>query len=573
MKKNLLSFLIIGVSLLFSGIIVVSAATENISFPISELGNCADQSACKVYCDKSENLIACVNFAKTNGMMSQEKAEQALKFADVIQGGGPGGCTDQATCATYCDGSVEHMDECLSFADSHDVISAEQLAEAKKIQKALKNGGQLPGGCADKNTCETYCKDNSHIEECLAFAEKAGFMTEEQLAEAKKVMPFLKNGETPGKCQTKEECDNYCKQDGHFDECIGFAEKAGFVSKEDAEMAKKTGGKGPGNCNSKESCETYCNKSENNESCFAFAKEKGLISEEELAMIEQKMAQLKSGIDQASAEVISCLQDKFGSDVVEKIKNGTFMPNQQGGEAIGTCFAKMAQQGVQKMQEGLGKMTGEMKECLKEKLGAEQYAKMESGDVTDLGPEIQEVMTGCVSQYKNQMQAQIPQEAKDCVDKQYGAGYFDKLMKGEINPPSDLQGKIQSCIVSNNPMVNQLPPEAKDCLESAMGSDVAEKIASGKITQEQIQAQVQNCVMQKMMPSGASQGQSGGMMPSNIPSEYQKYIPSGVPNMPSGYVPSGMPQKPSNIPQGYGPPTDVPMGPPANIPQGQGMGL
>ena len=46
-------------------------------------------------------------------------------------------------------------------------------------------------------------------------------------------------------------------QDDHFEECFKFAEAAGFMSAEEAIMARKTGGKGPGNCKGRKNAKTF----------------------------------------------------------------------------------------------------------------------------------------------------------------------------------------------------------------------------------------------------------------------------------------------------------------------------
>ena len=64
---------------------------QNVQYPVKELGNCQDESACKSYCDKSANTEACLDFAQKHNLMSKEEIDLAKKF---MAGGskGPGGC-------------------------------------------------------------------------------------------------------------------------------------------------------------------------------------------------------------------------------------------------------------------------------------------------------------------------------------------------------------------------------------------------------------------------------------------------------------------------------------------------
>src|SRR3989344_5309552 len=83
------------------------------------------------------------------------------------------------------------------------------------------------GSCASEQEWSSYGDNPDNIESCFNFAEKNGMISQQEAAEARKVMPFLKRGETPGKCKSQKECDAYCDDDSHLNECIDFAVKAG----------------------------------------------------------------------------------------------------------------------------------------------------------------------------------------------------------------------------------------------------------------------------------------------------------------------------------------------------------
>ena len=148
----------------------------------------------------------------------------------------------------------------MAFAEKSGLVPAEALKEMQSIQSVLKAGGQLPGGCKNKNDCQSYCSASAHMEECIGFAEKSDLIQGKDLEDAKKFYHSSKSGETPGGCTTKEQCQTYCADSSRAIECVSFAEKAGLISKEEADMARKTGGKGPNGCTSKESCDAFCNQ-------------------------------------------------------------------------------------------------------------------------------------------------------------------------------------------------------------------------------------------------------------------------------------------------------------------------
>lgn len=98
--KKIIYFSFVVVGLLVAGFVSAQsmpsvAGTASTQFPIKELGNCADFGACKIYCDKSENISACVAYAEKSGMITKDEAERARQFSDVLKGEGPGACKEK----------------------------------------------------------------------------------------------------------------------------------------------------------------------------------------------------------------------------------------------------------------------------------------------------------------------------------------------------------------------------------------------------------------------------------------------------------------------------------------------
>lgn len=399
MKKYsyLFPYLIICLALVAGYAIVSSdeAGAQKISFPVAELGSCANESECKTFCDDPDNITACVDFAERNGLMSDEEVSKARKFIKV-GARGPGGCRGENECEAYCE-DIAHIDECLAFAEDNGFIDEGELIEAKKVSVALKGGASLPGGCKNKAQCESYCddldnisecldfaeksgfldeaelaearqaakamesgarppggcknkrscddycSDPSNMEECFAFAERAGFIPPEELEQARKVIPLMKAGKTPGGCKSKESCEAYCEDEANMEVCANFAIEAGFMKPEEAEMFRKTGGKGPGGCRGRK-CESFCNDPANQETCFNFASEHGLIPPEELEQMKEGFQQFREGLDSAPPEVAECLKSSLGSEAFDKLQSGQSMPGRQMGESMRNCFEQAARE-------------------------------------------------------------------------------------------------------------------------------------------------------------------------------------------------------------------------------------
>ncbi len=394
MKTKSLFFAILIAGITSGGLLFckqsAKAGFDDIQYPVAELGGCKDKEGCKTYCDKQENIKACVGFAEKNDLMPQGEIDAAKKF---IEAGakGPGGCTGREKCEAYCD-DINNMDECVAFAEKSGVMSPQQLEEAKKVQAAIKKGikpppckgkkecdsycedpnnmeecitfgaeagflqgkeledskkmlqalkkGVKPPPCKGKEACDAYCGDPNNMEKCVTFAIEAGFMQGKELEDSQKMLQALKKGVKPPTCNGKEECDRYCSEESHMEECMNFAEAAGFMTKEQADMARKTGGKGPGGCKGKEECEAFCNDPNNQETCFNFAKENGMIPEADLKRMEEGKQKFKETMSQMPETVVSCLKEKLGNDEVEKYRSGAIMPPRDIGDKMRECFEK-----------------------------------------------------------------------------------------------------------------------------------------------------------------------------------------------------------------------------------------
>ena len=353
-----------------------------------------------------------------------------------------GNCGSKEECKTYCD-DVENIAVCVDFAERHGLMSGEELQEAKQVAQALSQGAKLPGGCRSKLECDAYCQVGSNIEECIAFAEAAGFLTGEELQEAKRIAPLMARGEMPGDCRSKEQCEAYCSDESNIEECVAFFEKAGFMTAEEVEMFRKTGGKGPGGCRGREECDSFCNDPANQTICFEFAKEHDLISGEELQNMEEGMTKFREGFQNAPPEVAQCLKDTIGENVLEKIEAGTFLPNQELGEQMRTCFEQfMPMPGMPQggpgsgegfgPEGGQGMMPPEAADCIQRILG--DKSQMQGPPTPEQEQRMREEcfpqpQGGSASQ-QGGFEGGIPQEFQGEFQKQYDQR-FQEQFQGE----------------------------------------------------------------------------------------------------------------------------------------------
>ncbi len=195
MNKNILSISILITGVLFIGAAITPVDALEVSYPVAELGNCADQTSCKAYCDKPANIDACLSFAEKNNLMSKDEIKVAKNFKSTGMTG-PGGCKGKDECSAYCNGP-DHMDACIAFAEKNGMMSGSQLEEAKKVQGAIAKGIKPPA-CGGKDACNTYCSSSEHIAECVSFAEAAGMISKEEADKIKSEGPGEKGGDRQG---------------------------------------------------------------------------------------------------------------------------------------------------------------------------------------------------------------------------------------------------------------------------------------------------------------------------------------------------------------------------------------
>ena len=592
MKKYsyLFPYLIICLALAAGYAIVSSgqAGAQEISFPVAELGNCANEAECKTFCDDENNISVCVDFAEKNGLMSDEEAAKARKF---IKAGarGPGGCRGENECETYCE-DIDHIDECLAFAEDNGFIDEGELAEAKKVATALKGGAKLPGGCKNKAQCESYCDDLDNInecldfaeksgfldeselvearqaakamengarppggcknkrscddycsdpnnmEECFAFAEKAGFIPPEELEQARKIIPLMKAGKTPGGCKSKVECETYSEDEANMEVCANFAIEAGFMKPEEAEMFRKTGGKGPGGCRGRK-CEDFCDDPANQETCFNFASEHGLIPPEELEQMKEGFQQFREGLDSAPPEVSDCLKSSLGSETFDKLQSGQGMPGRQMGEAMRNCFEEFGRAQFEGGEgEGFGPPGRERPDGFGPPEGFEQFRGEEGegfGPPPGISPEDFE---------RFREEGGFPGGEGGGFPGGEGGGFpseeeIEKFQRGEFNQggfeggrgpsPEQIQGVIQQ---RTQQIIQQKTQEQMERFGAPSGGALPGQGESGPAPsefQQQFQQQFQQ-EFQSQIPSGGFEQFSptgGSPSPSSGSGDFQQFSP------------------------------------------------
>src|SRR5258708_3675534 len=146
---------------LFSSVAHAQTPTP-LTFPIAALGNCADKTACKTFCDDPVNQSACKTFAQTHGLTkpgdeSTPSASILQKAASVL------GCTSLDSCKVICSQSANHA-KCSEFAKANNLpggqkpipSAGELLPIAKSLGLDVTSVAQLHADC-DKQEYKEAC--------------------------------------------------------------------------------------------------------------------------------------------------------------------------------------------------------------------------------------------------------------------------------------------------------------------------------------------------------------------------------------------------------------------------------
>lgn len=547
----LVAFLVIlGFVFIFSAVFTSANSKDDIAYPVFDLGNCSSESECRAYCDQRDDadvLRACLGFAKEHNLLPPEVIAHGQKFIDVAVNGGPGGCKNEESCVSYCDNPA-HMQECLEFAINYQLIPQDELSHAKKALGALKSGLKTPGSCGSQNECVAYCENPAHIDECLVFAEKSGILPPDEIEEAKKVAPFLKSGQTPGGCKSKAECEAYCSDDGNFEECISFAERAGFMDAKEAEFAKKFKGKSPGDCakglqnasDARRSCTEFCNKPENQPVCFSFAVEAGIMSAEE-ATQAGSLSDFQTCAPIAPQEIQECFIDNLGPELFGAMKQGV-LPLEGDIEGMMAkiresrkCVNRYADQSLQTFTDDPDAIN-----CINSKLGADYLQRASRGEVKcgDAAPS-QKIIASCIEEKLGEKIDRCfslaCSEATACLQNIQGrAGRMERGMeKGEIinlEIFAKLESKMNACVFEEiRGCLSKNCDEAIPCIQRTQSGAKTGGTGEGKLDpalEAEITAKVTEC----------TGGKEGGILQ---PSEQQgipgyKYKESEYPRASGG---------------------------------------
>lgn len=171
MKHQLSTFVLplITLILMISSMLTIknTYAETTITYPISELNNCASKTTCRDYCDKQENQQVCIKFAKTKGIynptLETSKITKALPLAQQeLQ------CTALEDCKKQCE-LPQNFSKCSEFAKKANISGG---IIKNPDQKTMLAKAEDTLGCTTLEACKTICDKQENKVKCTEFAKK-----------------------------------------------------------------------------------------------------------------------------------------------------------------------------------------------------------------------------------------------------------------------------------------------------------------------------------------------------------------------------------------------------------------
>lgn len=267
-------------------------------FPISELGNCASVSECKLFCDISTNITTCQAFGKKKGLARTSPAsggasstvgQQTALLAHAKE---ELGCTSLQQCRAFCNDPV-NSEQCQVIASKY-ASPKYQLARTELLEKARR-----ALACTTLEECRAFCATKANQAACQTFAaEQSPALFREKMRLSP---PNLSDRAIPLPCSTLAACQAYCARPEHATACATARENGKI--KINIQQEEKF------SCNTKEECERFCQA--NPDQCPSYTRSKDY---ERVKLLQQ----LRTQVNIQEKPITSTDIEKYRRALLEK---------------------------------------------------------------------------------------------------------------------------------------------------------------------------------------------------------------------------------------------------------------
>ena len=152
-----------------------SASAQSARYPIPELGNCRNQEECYLYCQIPQNTPDCWSYGKyimnnAQSVLGETTTNITYPITEL------GNCSDANACFIYCN-QPKNQSTCYAYAKNHGLINEEEVENEEedlppeKMQEIITSA-KTELGCEGKEQCMTICSAPENYAKCEAFAKK-----------------------------------------------------------------------------------------------------------------------------------------------------------------------------------------------------------------------------------------------------------------------------------------------------------------------------------------------------------------------------------------------------------------
>jgi hypothetical protein len=204
-----------------------TVAVAPVTYPIDDLGGCADRQACFRFCAEDANKGACLAWAETHGKITNERALKVRNVRAALAQGRMECGTSIAECRVYCE-----THDCSALAERHALWTQSERDGHERLMraKAALAAGKLACGTTVAE-CRAYCEAN----DCADIARQHGIWNERQLQRREEMRSRM---EELG-CDTVEACRALCAEDPSTCASMKPMMRPGAATPEQREAAKE----------------------------------------------------------------------------------------------------------------------------------------------------------------------------------------------------------------------------------------------------------------------------------------------------------------------------------------------
>ncbi len=256
---------------------ILGEETVNITYPINELGSCQSAEKCFLYCAQPQNQAACLDYAKKNGLVKEtDDSSDEPPSPEVLTAAAQElGCSSRDTCMAICN-DQNNFEKCHNFAEKHKLRKpSDNESSGPPPQVMLRAKSEL--GCMNETSCMNFCNNPENSEICFEFAKKHELLAKEEIEKHDEYLQKREELMTEAKkelgCDSPQSCQAFCQNKENLSKCASLTSKIGAPPSQNNMQNAGSGGEGisnpisgqlgPGGCATETECKAYCTKNPN----------------------------------------------------------------------------------------------------------------------------------------------------------------------------------------------------------------------------------------------------------------------------------------------------------------------